>query len=132
MAAGASAIGILTPLAQGPVFLATLMVFLPQLFGDGMQTIEGVAERSLLQGLIPDRILGRVNATLEVFSHGIAYPIGALTAAFIADQIGVRGAIAVGWAGMAASLLFLVFSPLPGVRTPESWRAQESTPTPAA
>jgi len=132
MAAGASLIGILTPLAQGPLFLATLMVFLPQLFGDGMQTIEGVAERSLLQGLIPDRILGRVNATLEVFSHGIAYPIGALTAAFIADQIGIRGAIAVGWAGMAASLLFLVFSPLPRVRTPESWRAQERTQTPAA
>ena len=132
MAAGSSAIGILTPLAQGPILLATLMVFLPQLFGDGMQTIEGVAERSLLQGLIPDRILGRVNATLEVFSHGIAYPIGALTAAFIADQIGIRGAIAVGWAGMAASLLFLVFSPLPGVRTPESWRALESTRTPGA
>ena len=132
MAAGASLIGVLTPLAQGPLFLATLMVFLPQLFGDGLQTIEGVAERSLLQGLIPDQILGRVNATLEVFSHGIAYPIGALTAAFIADQIGIRGAIAVGWAGMAASLLFLVFSPLPRVRTPESWRAQESTQTPAA
>jgi MFS family permease len=132
MAAGASLIGILTPLAQGPLAIATLMVFLPQLLGDGMQTIEGVAERSLLQGLIPDRILGRVNATLEVFSHGIAYPIGALGAALIADQIGVRGAIAVGWAGMAASLLFLVFSPLPRVRTPESWRAQESTQMPAA
>ena len=54
------------------------MVFIPQLFGDGLQTIEGVAELSLIQGLSPDRVLGRVNATLEVFSHGIAYPIGAL------------------------------------------------------
>ncbi|HUQ41853.1 MAG TPA: MFS transporter, partial [Candidatus Limnocylindrales bacterium] len=41
-AAGASLIGLLTPLAQGPLFLATLMVFLPQLIGDGLQTIEGV------------------------------------------------------------------------------------------
>ena len=57
------------------------MVFIPQLVGDGLQTIEGVAEISLIQGLSPDRILGRVNATLEVFSHGIAYPIGALAAA---------------------------------------------------
>jgi len=116
-AIGASALGILTPLAQGPILLATLMVFIPQLFGDGLQTIEGVAELSLIQGLSPDRVLGRVNATLEVFSHGIAYPIGALTAAAVAGVIGVRGGIALGWAGMAVSILFLVFSPLPKIRT---------------
>ena len=93
------------------------MVFIPQLFGDGLQTIEGVAELSLIQGLSPDRVLGRVNATLEVFSHGIAYPIGALAAAAVAGVIGVRGGIALGWAGMAVSILFLVFSPLPRIRT---------------
>ena len=89
------------------------MVFIPQLVGDGLQTIEGVAELSLIQGVIPDRILGRVNATLEVFSHGIAYPLGALLAAALAELIGVRGGIFVGWAGMAVSILLLVFSPLP-------------------
>jgi MFS family permease len=115
-AAGASMIGALTPLAGGPLLLATLMVFLPQLIGDGLQTIEGVAELSLIQGVIPDRILGRVNATLEVFSHGIAYPLGALLAAVLAGWIGVRGVIAIGWAGMALSILLLVFSPLPRIR----------------
>ncbi len=122
MASGASILGILTPLAQGPVAVATLMVFLPQLIGDGLQTIEGVGERSLIQGLIPDAVLGRVNATLEVISHGVGYPVGALVAAFVAEQVGVRGAIALGWAGMAASILFLVFSPLPHVRTAAEWR----------
>ncbi len=92
------------------------MVFIPQLLGDGLQTIEGVAEISLIQGLSPDRILGRVNATLEVVSHGIAYPIGALLAAVVAGWIGVRGGIAIGWAGMALSILILVRSPLPRVR----------------
>jgi MFS family permease len=115
-AVGASIIGVLTPLASGPLLLATLMVFLPQLIGDGLQTIEGVAEQSLIQGVIPDRILGRVNATLEVFSHGIAYPLGALVAAALAAWIGVRGVIAIGWAGMAVSILLLVFSPLPRIR----------------
>jgi len=127
MALGASAIGILTPLAQGPLFLATLMVFLPQLIGDGLQTIEGVAEISLVQGLIPDRILGRANATLEVVSHGVGYPIGALIAAGIAESVGVRGAIFVGWAGMAASLLFIVFSPVPRVRRAADWPAAPTT-----
>jgi predicted MFS family arabinose efflux permease len=126
MALAASALGVLTPLAQGPVAIATLMVFLPQLIGDGLQTIEEVAEISLVQGLIPDRILGRANATLEVVSHGIGYPIGALAAAAIAEGIGVRGAIAVGWAGMAASILFLVVSPLPRVRTAAEWRGAQT------
>ena len=115
-ATGASFIGVLTPLAGGPLLLATLMVFLPQLIGDGLQTIESVAELSLIQGVIPDRILGRVNATLEVFSHGIAYPLGALLAAVLAGWIGVRGGMAIGWAGMAVSIVLLVLSPLPHVR----------------
>lgn len=115
-AIGASVVGVLTPLAQGPILIATLMVFIPQLVGDGLQTIESVAETSLIQGLVPDRVLGRVNATLEVFSHGIAYPLGALAAAALAGAIGVRGGIAIGWAGMAISLLLLVLSPLPRIK----------------
>ena len=66
--------------------------------------------------MIPDRILGRVNANLEVFSHGIAYPLGALLAAGLSGWVGVRGGIAIGWAGMALSILLLVISPLPRIR----------------
>jgi len=130
-ATGASVIGVLTPLAGGPLLLATLMVFLPQLIGDGLQTIEGVAELSLIQGVIPDRILGRVNASLEVFSHGIAYPLGALLAALLAGWIGVRGGIAFGWAGMAASILLLALSPLPRVRQASDVLTMEATSPPA-
>ena len=122
-ATGAAILGVLTPLAEGPLLVATAMVLLPQLVGDGLQTIEGVAELSLIQGLSPDRILGRVNATFEVFSHGIAYPIGALAAAGVAGAIGVRGGIALGWAGMAVSILFLVLSPLPRIREPSDGAA---------
>jgi MFS family permease len=117
-ATGASVIGVLTPLAGGPLVVAATMVFLPQLIGDGLQTIEGVAELSLIQNVVPNRILGRVNAALEVFSHGIAYPLGALLAAALASWIGVRAGIAIGWAGMAGSILLLVLSPLPRVRQP--------------
>jgi MFS family permease len=126
MALAASALGVLTPLAQGPVAVATLMVFIPQLIGDGLKTIEHVAGISLRQAVVPDRVLGRVNATLGVTSHGIGYPIGALTAAFAAEQIGVRGAIAVGWAGMALSILWLVFSPLPRLRSASDYVPAES------
>jgi len=115
-AVGASLVGILTPLAQGPLLVATAMVFIPQLVGDGLQTIEGVAELSLVQGQTPDRILGRVNATLEVLSHGVAYPIGALLAAWVGENLGVRAGIAIGWAVMAVSIVPLLVSPLTRVR----------------
>jgi hypothetical protein len=92
------------------------LVVLLQLIGDGLQTVEEVAELSLIQGVIPNHILGRVNATFEVFSHGIAYPLGALLAAALAETISVRAGIAIGWAGMAISILLLVMSPLPRVR----------------
>jgi MFS family permease len=115
-AVGASALGVLTPLAGGPLLLATTMVLIPQLVGDGLQTIESVAEVSLVQGQTPDAILGRVNATLEVLSHGVAYPIGALLAAVVAETISVRAGIAIGWAGMALSIVPLALSPLMRVR----------------
>jgi MFS family permease len=115
-AIGASIVGVLVPLAGGPVLIATLMVLVPQLLGDGLETIEDVAELSLVQGVVADQILGRVNATLGVLSHGIAYPIGALVAAGVAGWIGVRGGIAIGWAGMGLSIIFLVRSPLPRLR----------------
>jgi predicted MFS family arabinose efflux permease len=124
-AVGASVIGVLTPLAQGPLPLVFAMLFIPQLLGDGLQTIEGVAETSLIQGLVPDRILGRVNATLETVSHGIAYPVGALAAAGLAGVIGTRGGIAIGWAGMAVSILILVLSPLPRVRQAKDYTSAE-------
>jgi predicted MFS family arabinose efflux permease len=125
-ALAASAIGVLTPLAQGPVAVAALMVFVPQLIGDGLKTIEGVGELSLIQGVSSDRVLGRVNATMNVIAHGIGYPLGAVAAAVVAEAIGVRGAIAVGWAGMAASLLFIVFSPIPALRSAEEYARREA------
>lgn len=126
-----SAIGILTPLATGPLFIATLMVFLPQLIGDGLATVEGIARITLRQAVTPDRLLGRVNATVEVLDHGVA-PIGALVAAVIAESLGVRGAIAIAWIGMTAGVLFLLFSPLPRLTSPAPSSAPESTPTPAS
>jgi MFS family permease len=70
-------------------------------------------------------VIAACNATLEVFSHGIAYPLGALVAAALAGWIGVRGVIAIGWAGMAVSILLLVFSPLPRIRQAADVLARE-------
>jgi MFS family permease len=129
MMLASSAIGVLTPLASGPLFIATLMVFLPQLIGDGANTIQWIAQDTVVQTAVPDRVLGRVNATLDVLSHGAA-PFGALVAAAIAESYGVRTGIGIAWLGGLASVLFIVFSPLPRLRSLDAIRASRpSAPT---
>jgi MFS family permease len=130
MALASSAVGILTPLAAGPLFVATLMVFLPQLIGDGMQTIQWIARDTVVQTAVPDRVLGRVNATLDVLSHGAA-PFGALVAAVIAESYGVRTAMGIAWLGGLASVLFIVFSPLPRLRSLDAITAGRPSAPPA-
>ena len=98
------------------------MVFLPQLIGDGTNTIQWIAQDTVVQTAVPDRVLGRVNATLDVLSHGAA-PFGALVAAAIAVSVGVRAAIGVAWLGTFASVLFIVFSPLPRLRSVDEIKA---------
>lgn len=121
MGLASSALGVLTPLAQGPLAVATLMVFLPQLIGDGLKTVQGIGEITLRQRVVPDRVLGRVNATMEVLSHGVG-PFGALVAAVVAEAFGVRAGIAVGWAGLALSNVILLLSPVRRVGDPEAWK----------
>ena len=123
-AAASTVIGVLTPLAGGPLVVATLMVFLPQLIGDAFQTIEWISHDTVRQTVTPDRVLGRVTATIEVLSHGVG-PFGALVAAAIAEVFGVRTAITVAWAGGALSVLILLLSPLPKLVTLTDWRAPD-------
>ncbi len=120
-AAASSAVGILTPLAGGTLLVATLMVFIPQLVGDSLQTVQWIAHGSVLQSVTPDRLLGRVSATLDVLSHGVG-PFGALAAAAIAEAFGVRTAMGGAWAGGVVSVLVLALSPLPKLTSLESWR----------
>lgn len=126
-----SVIGVLTPIAAGPLFLVTLMVFLPQLIGDGLATIEDITSTTVVQTVTPGRVLGRVNATFDVLSHGVG-PLGAIVAALVAESYGVRTAIAIGWLGGAASILWIIFSPLPRLTSLEPSSAPGSTPTPAS
>lgn len=123
-AAASTVIGVLTPLAGGPLILATLMVFIPQLVGDAFQTIEWISHDTVRQTVTPDRVLGRVSATIEVLSHGVG-PFGALVAAAIAEMFGVRTAIAVAWVGGALSVAILFFSPLPKLSSLVEWTPSE-------
>ena len=105
-----SAFALLIPLAGGPY--AALFLFVPQLIGDGIATVAGINAITLRQALAPPRMLGRVNATMNVLTDGVA-PVGAVLGALIAEAAGIRVAVWVAvLGGLAGALLVLLPSPL--------------------
>lgn len=112
---GAALLGFLVPLAGGPELVAAALLFVPQLLGDGLDTVSHIDALTVRQVVTPGRLLGRVNGTMTVLLEGIA-PVGALAGALLAEQIGVRGALWVAVSGSLAGTLFLVGSGLRRLR----------------
>lgn len=107
---------LLIPLAGGP--WAALFLLVPQLLGDGIATAGSINAITLRQTIAPQRILGRVNATMNVLTRGVG-PAGAVLGAIIAEAAGIRVAVWVAVLGvLTGSLLMLLPSPLLRTREP--------------
>jgi MFS family permease len=104
----------LIPLAHGPVLVGFGMLALCQAFDAG-QPIYEVNVLTLRQSITPPRLLGRVNAATHVLEGGVG-PLGAIVAGLLAGQIGMRPTLYGAALGICASVAWLLFSPLPGLR----------------
>lgn len=104
-------LSLCTPLAGGPIFAVFVLLALSQLLGDIGFAVYSINEISLRQRLVPDRILGRVNASMQILSVGIM-PLGALLAGLLSELIGVRLTLLIGSSGMCLASAWLLFSPL--------------------
>lgn len=106
--------GLLLPFAfPGPgvlIFAAGAFAF-----GGGI-ALFNVCVRAALQGLAPARLLGRISASIRLFSRG-AWPLGALTGGALAGAAGPRTALAAMMAGFVLCPLVLRLSPIGRVRT---------------
>ncbi len=108
-------LGALTPLAGGPPWVAYACMAAPQLLGDAFIAVHFIAQTSLRQALIPDRLLGRATASMHVLERGVA-PLGALIAGLLATLTSPRLTIAIGVAGVIAASGWLFFSPVRRMR----------------
>ena len=118
------AFAFVIPLAywRGP-WLAPI-VMATQLLGDIPIAIYLINEVSLRQSIIPDRLLGRANASIEFVSQGMA-PLGALAGGVLGETIGVRPTLLIAAIGIALASLWIFLSPIPrlaraGVASPEA------------
>ena len=103
--------GSLIVFAHGSLWLAATFLFAAQLIGDASVSIYFIAEVSLRQSIIPNDLLGRVNASMQLVTRG-ALPVSAILAGILGEMIGLRLTIAIGVLGVISAGLWLLLSPV--------------------
>lgn len=100
---------LMIPLAGSFPRFALPMLTLAQL-GDMFGTIFFINAVSLRQSITPDRLLGRVNGSMELLV-ALVSPVGALMGGLLAEQIGVQVTLLIAVFGITMGSLWLLFSP---------------------
>jgi len=99
-------------LITGPVWLATLLLGVAMLVFDFGGVLYGINYLSLRQAITPDRLLGRMTATMRFLTVAMA-PLGSLVGGVLATYIGLRGTLlAVGALGLVLSAAAVLWSPV--------------------
>jgi len=84
----------------------------------GGVVVYNVIQVSVRQAMTPERLLGRMNATMRFMTWGVV-PIGSVLGAALGEWLGARAALVVGVLGTCLAFLPLVLSPLRTMRTPQ-------------
>ncbi|MDQ3413290.1 MAG: MFS transporter [Chloroflexota bacterium] len=135
--AGAGAASRLAHLALGPLMIATLVVWaggqalvplattvsllsiiflvLQQVITDSAATVYDINQVSLRQAITPDRLLGRVNATVRVLEVGVTL-VATVAAGLLAEIVGLRFMLVVEVVILALAGLWLYVSPVRQLR----------------
>ena len=126
-----TAASALLPFAPaGSIAIAIGVLVTHQLVGDCGATINEVNELSLVQSIVPNNLMGRVNSSLEVLTHSWLLG-GAVLGGVVGEWFGIRFALWIGVLGGVAAIAFLWLSPLRTLRTatlPESDQPFLATP----
>ena len=102
-------------LAQGPLLLAVLMIIVGEGSVQAGAVLYSINSLSLRQAIVPDRLQGRVNATLRIIAVGVV-PFGALLGGFLGDVYSFRIAVVVAGLGTFLAFLWVLLSPVRKLR----------------
>ena len=99
-------------LVSGPVWAATLLLGAAMLVFDFGGVLYGINYLALRQAITPDRLLGRMTATMRFFTVAMA-PLGSLVGGALATFVGLRGTLlTVGVLGLALAVAAVLWSPV--------------------
>ncbi|MEK9523595.1 MFS transporter [Streptomyces venezuelae] len=106
---------VLIPLADGPLLLVVLVLFVAEFLSCVGVMIVDIAAGSFQMALIPDAVRARVMGAFRTLNHGFR-PLGALAGGFLGTAIGLRPTLWVATVGAVFAVLWLLPSPLPRTR----------------
>jgi MFS family permease len=99
-------------LIGGPVWAATMLLGAAMLLFDFGGVLYGINYLALRQAITPDRMLGRMTATMRFLSVAMA-PLGSLVGGALASGIGTRGTLlTVGGLGLLLAAAAVLWSPV--------------------
>lgn len=90
--------------------------------------VESPVEMSYRQAVTPDRLRGRMNATIRSMNWGMV-AVGAPLGGVLADQVSYRFALWIGLSGAVVQALVLAFSPTRRARTADELDPSTADPT---
>ncbi|MEU7698046.1 MFS transporter [Streptomyces sp. NPDC039028] len=106
---------VLIPLADGPLPLVVLVLFVAEFLSCVGVMIVDIAAGSFQMALIPDAVRARVMGAFRTLNHGFR-PLGALVGGFLGTAIGLRPTLWIATVGAVFAVLWLLPSPLPRMR----------------
>lgn len=99
-------------LISGPVWLATVLLGVTMLVFDFGGILYGINYLSLRQAITPDRLMGRMTATMRFLTVAMA-PLGSLAGGVLAEHVGLRTTLlTVGVLGLVLSAASVLWSPV--------------------
>jgi len=114
-------------LAGGSLLSAVGLLMIGQLCGDALQDIYMITQTSLRQGLTLDRLLGRVNTSIQLLVMGVA-PLGALVGGGLAEVIGARATLLVASTGIVLATGWVISSPIRSISNQPEHAQIETSP----
>jgi MFS family permease len=102
---------LLIPLATNPLTLAIPLLIASRFLYGLVNPIYHVSQISVRQAITPNRLQGRVNASMRFLAGGVI-PIGAFVGGLLGSTLGLRATMLVGAMGMLMSFLWVFFSPV--------------------
>jgi MFS family permease len=107
--------GLIVPLASGPrPVVVALLVLSYAVFGFG-SPVYNINQVSLRQAITPDRLQGRMNASMRFIVWG-TIPVGALLGGALGDAIGLWPTLLIGAVGQLLAPLWVLLSPVRALR----------------
>ena len=94
-----------------------IAVMAPLLFVNGfLMVMYNVNQISLRQAITPERLQGKMNATMRFLVWGV-FPIGGILGGIMAEAIGIRAMFFISGIGVTLSFLMVYLSPVLNVRS---------------